>query len=146
LIPLCFALLAAQIDTGGFTIRDFHFASGETLPQLRMHYRTLGHPRRSASGTVTNAVLILHGTGGTGAQFLAPVFAGELFGAGQPLARHRFDRKAPDLRDAHVSQDAASGGAIQNCRRYPRCRRAASFCATSRSLPCARSSTACTTP
>jgi homoserine O-acetyltransferase len=85
MIRLLFTLLAAQGDTGGFTIHDFHFASGETLPQLRMHYRTLGHPRRSASGTVTNAVLILHGTGGTGAQFLAPVFAGELFGAGQPL-------------------------------------------------------------
>src|SRR5260370_13292006 len=85
MIPILFALFAAQVDTGGFTIRNFYFASGETLSQLRVHYRTLGHPHRSASGTVTNAVLILHGTGGTGAQFLAPVFAGELFGRGQPL-------------------------------------------------------------
>src|SRR6266849_9239011 len=85
MIPILFALFTAQVDTGGFTIRNFYFASGETLSQLRMHYRTLGHPHRGASGTVTNAVLILHGTGGTGAQFLAPVFAGELFGPGQPL-------------------------------------------------------------
>src|SRR5260370_3213634 len=85
MIPILFALFTAQVDTGGFTIRNFYFASGETLSQLRVHYRTLGHPHRSASGTVTNAVLILHGTGGTGAQFLAPVFAGELFGRGQPL-------------------------------------------------------------
>jgi len=91
MIRLLCALLAsvggggAQGDTASFTLRDFRFASGETLPQLRLHYRTLGHPRRDAAGVVRNAVLILHGTGGTGAQFLAPVFAGVLFGPGQPL-------------------------------------------------------------
>lgn len=75
---------------GTFIVRDFRFASGETLPELRLHYRTIGQPVRDARGRVVNAVLILHGTGGSGAQFLQPQFAGELFGPGQLLdaARH----------------------------------------------------------
>ncbi len=85
--PALFLLLAvaAQGDTGTFVIKDFRFASGETLPELRLHYRTLGRPRRDAAGVVRNAVLILHGTGGSGGQFLSPLFAGELYGPGQPL-------------------------------------------------------------
>jgi homoserine O-acetyltransferase len=65
-------------------LRNFRFATGETLPELRIHYVTLGTPRRRA-GRVRNAVLILHGTTGSGAGFLAPGFAGQLFGPGQPL-------------------------------------------------------------
>lgn len=76
---------ALQVDTGSFVARDFRFASGETLPAVRLYYRTIGRPRRDAKGVVRNAVLILHGTGGSGAQFFNPLFAGELFGAGQPL-------------------------------------------------------------
>jgi homoserine O-acetyltransferase/O-succinyltransferase len=85
--PAIFLLLAAvaQGDTGSFVITNFRFATGETLPELRLHYRTLGRPRRDAAGVVRNAVLILHGTGGSGGQFLSPLFAGELYGAGQPL-------------------------------------------------------------
>ncbi len=71
--------------TGDYVIKNFKFASGEVLPELRLHYRTLGQPRRDASGVVRNAVMIMHGTGGTGGGFLTPIFAGELFGAGQPL-------------------------------------------------------------
>src|SRR5579862_1554121 len=59
---------------GDFTVRDFKFASGETLPELRLHYTTLGSPKRDAKGHVANAVLILHGTGGDGHQFLRPQF------------------------------------------------------------------------
>jgi homoserine O-acetyltransferase len=70
---------------GDFVVRQFRFASGETLPELRLHYRTLGQPRRDVAGVVRNAVLILHGTSGSGSQFLSRPFAGELFGAGQPL-------------------------------------------------------------
>ena len=70
---------------GDFVMRDFTFASGETLPALRIHYRTLGQPHRDAAGLVRNAVLVLHGTTGTGTQFLRPDFAGELFGPGQLL-------------------------------------------------------------
>jgi len=68
-----------------FTIRDFKFASGESLPELRLHYRTLGKPEKDAQGKTTNAVLIMHGTTGSGAQFIRPEFAGELFGKDQPL-------------------------------------------------------------
>jgi homoserine O-acetyltransferase/O-succinyltransferase len=60
---------------GDYLSRDFHFKSGETLAELRLHYMTLGKPERDAKGKVTNAVLILHGTGGSGRQFLAPQFA-----------------------------------------------------------------------
>jgi homoserine O-acetyltransferase len=75
---------------GDAVLKDFHFASGETLPELRIHYRTLGAPQRDAQGVVRNAVLIMHGTTGSGAQFIQPVFAGELFGPGQLLdaAKH----------------------------------------------------------
>ena len=68
-----------------FVMRDFRFADGSTLPELRIHYVTLGAPRRNASGTVRNAVLILHGTTGNGAGFLRRQFAGELFGPGELL-------------------------------------------------------------
>jgi len=79
------AAAAAQGDTGSVTFHDVRFASGESLAVVRIHYRTIGAPRRDAAGKVKNAVLILHGTGGTGDQFLSPLFAGELYGPGQPL-------------------------------------------------------------
>jgi homoserine O-acetyltransferase/O-succinyltransferase len=79
-----------------FTIRDFKFASGETLPELRLHYRTLGKPQQGAQGKTTNAVLIMHGTTGTGAQFIRPEFAGELFGKDQPLDATKFFIVLPD--------------------------------------------------
>ncbi len=63
---------------GDYTIRDFKFASGERLPELRLHYRTIGKPENDAQGKTTNAVLIMHGTTGSGAQFIRPEFAGEL--------------------------------------------------------------------
>ncbi len=81
---------------GDFTIRDFHFRAGGTTPELGIHYRTLGTPTRDGAGRVTNAVLILHGTGGSGAQFLAPQFAGILFGPGQLLDVSRWYIILPD--------------------------------------------------
>lgn len=81
---------------GDFVIKDFKFRSGETLPALRIHCRTLGTPQRDASGVVRNAVLITHGTGGSGAQFIRPEFAGELFGAGQPLDAAKYFIVLPD--------------------------------------------------
>ncbi len=77
-------------DAGDYVIRDFHFRSGEVLPEVRMHYRTLGAPRRDEKGVVRNAVLILHGTTGSSSQFLRPEFAGELFGPGQLLDAARY--------------------------------------------------------
>src|SRR5215831_9193388 len=79
-----------------YVVHDFKFHSGEQLPELRLHYRTWGKPTRDARGVVNNAVLLLHGTGGTGGQFLAPQFANELFGPGQPLDIDRYYIIAPD--------------------------------------------------
>jgi homoserine O-acetyltransferase len=81
---------------GDYISRDFHFHSGETLPELRLHYYTFGKPARNANGQVTNAILILHGTGGSGRQFLAPQFAGVLFGPGQLLDINRYFIVQPD--------------------------------------------------
>jgi homoserine O-acetyltransferase/O-succinyltransferase len=81
---------------GDFVAHDFKFHSGESLPELRLHYRTLGKPTRDPQGRVTNAVLILHGTGGSGQQFLQPQFAGVLFGPGQLLDGTRYFIILPD--------------------------------------------------
>jgi len=74
---------------GDFTIRDFHFHSGETLPDLRLHYTTVGHPSNPA-------VLIMHGTGGIGRGFLSSGFGGVLFGPGQPLDATKYFIVLPD--------------------------------------------------
>jgi homoserine O-acetyltransferase len=82
---------------GDYVVRDFKFTSGETLPELRLHYRTLGKPEKDAQGKTTNAVLIMHGTTGSGAQFVPrPEFADELFGKGQPLDATKFFIILPD--------------------------------------------------
>ena len=81
---------------GDFVVKNFQFRSGESLAELRLHYTTLGKPARDAQGRVSNAVLILHGTGGTGHQFLSPIFAGELFGPGQLLDATRYYIVLPD--------------------------------------------------
>jgi len=73
-----------------YVVRDFKFAWGETLPELRLHYRTLGKPEKDAQGQTRNAVLIMHGTTGSGAQFIRPEFGGELFGKDQPLDETKF--------------------------------------------------------
>src|SRR5437588_1298920 len=81
---------------GDFVIKDFKFSSGETLPALRMHFRTIGEPKRDEKGQVRNAVLILHGTTGEGSTFLSALFAGELFGKDQPLDGSRYFLIIPD--------------------------------------------------
>src|SRR5438132_7628281 len=81
---------------GDYIIRDFKFTSGERLRQLRIHDRTIGKPERDARGKTTNTVLIMHGTTGSGAQFIRPEFAGELFGKDQPLDATRFFIVLPD--------------------------------------------------
>lgn len=70
---------------GDFILRQFRFASGEELPELRIHYTTLGKVRKDARGVARNAILVLHGTTGHGRGFMTPTFAGELFGPGQLL-------------------------------------------------------------
>src|SRR3954470_19676258 len=81
---------------GDFVSGDFRFGSGETLAALNLHYRTIGTPQRDASGVVRNAVMILHGTGGSGGAFLSQTFGGELFGAGQILDATRYFIILPD--------------------------------------------------
>src|SRR5271169_1595187 len=84
------------VTEGDYVARNFKFRSGEELPELRLHYRTLGKPEWDAQGRVKNAILILHGTGGSGAQFLSPQFAGELYGPGQLLDITRYYIILPD--------------------------------------------------
>ena len=93
-----FAQTPSQYPTteGDYVAHNFKFKSGEALPELRIHYRTLGKPERDAQGRIKNAVLILHGTGGSGQQFLSPQFAGELYGPGQPLDTARYFVILPD--------------------------------------------------
>jgi homoserine O-acetyltransferase/O-succinyltransferase len=75
---------------GDFVVHNFKFKSGQSMPEVRLHYTTLGSPTQNAQGRTTNAILILHGTGGSGQQFLAPYFAGELFNPGQILDASRY--------------------------------------------------------
>jgi homoserine O-acetyltransferase len=89
------AAAATPVD-GLFLVRDFRFKTGETLPELRIVYRTLGTPRRDASGRVTNAVLMLHGTSGSGASFLIPSYTTGMFAEGQPLDASRYYLVIPD--------------------------------------------------
>jgi homoserine O-acetyltransferase len=100
LVLLAFARVGAaqypEPTEGNFILKKFRFRSGEMLPDLRMHYRTLGMPARDAQGVVRNAVLILHGTGGSGAQFIRPEFAGELFASGGLLDATRHFIILPD--------------------------------------------------
>jgi homoserine O-acetyltransferase/O-succinyltransferase len=103
LVALCGALpMLAQetpkfeVKEGDYVAHDFKFRSGESLAELKLHYQTLGTPKRDAQGRVTNAVLILHGTGGSGAQFLSPQFADELYGAGRPLDITKYFVILPD--------------------------------------------------
>lgn len=91
-----FAQTYPEPVSGEFQIRDFRFASGETLPKLTIHYRTVGTPHRGAGGAIDNAVLILHGTTGSGKGFLSPNFAGTLFGPGQILDASRYYLILPD--------------------------------------------------
>ena len=94
---------------GDYLIHDFRFASGETLPELRLHYTTIGSPIMDETGLVTNAVLILHGTAARGSVFLTEQFAGSLFGPGQPLDAQRYYLILPDALGAGKSSKPSDG-------------------------------------
>jgi homoserine O-acetyltransferase len=85
-----------ETTEGNFVAKDFKLRDGEAMGELRLDYATLGKPARDAKGRVANAVMLLHGTGGSGAQFLAAQFAGELFGAGQLLDTAKYYIILPD--------------------------------------------------
>ena len=107
---LAFALTSASASVadypapkeGDWIARDFRFHTGEVLPELRLHYRTVGNP----SG---DPVLILHGTGGSGANMLTPAFAGELFGSGQPLDASKYFIILPDAIGTGKSSKPSDG-------------------------------------
>ena len=107
-----FALIAAALPglaadypapkEGSWLVQDFKFQSGEVLPELKLHYRTVGNP-------AGEPVLVLHGTAGSGASMLTPAFAGELFGAGQPLDASRYFIILPDAIGAGKSGKPSDG-------------------------------------
>jgi homoserine O-acetyltransferase len=97
------SLLALGLPAGAqtfpgsdYVIRNFKFESGETLPELRIHYIALGQPKRDAAGVVRNAVIVLHGTTGSGSGFTSRTFGGELFGPGQLLDTTKYYIVLPD--------------------------------------------------
>ena len=94
---------------GDYVMRDLAFANGEVLPELKLHYLTLGSPVRDETGMVTNAVLVLHGTGGRGSAFLTEQFAGTLFGPGQPLDAQRYYLILPDAIGTGKSSKPSDG-------------------------------------
>ena len=106
-LTICFSPLLSHAQTppqrnypapveGDYVISNFHFRSGETLPELKMHYRTIGTLQRDTSGVARNAILIGHGTGGAGTQFLSPQFGNVLFGPGQLLDATKYYIILPD--------------------------------------------------
>ncbi|HEX5318772.1 MAG TPA: alpha/beta fold hydrolase [Stellaceae bacterium] len=95
--------LAAEVNKdwpnyaeGDYTIADYKFVSGETLPQLKIHYITLGAAKKNAAGQIVNGVLLLQGNTGTGANWLRPTLADELFKPGQPLDAGKYFIVIPD--------------------------------------------------
>jgi homoserine O-acetyltransferase len=84
------------VRDGNYVIQNFHFGSGESIAELKLHYVTLGRPHRDAAGHTDNAVLLLHGTGGNAHSLLNPVFSDVLFGPGQPLDITKFFIILPD--------------------------------------------------
>jgi len=100
LSALCWAQPQNQLQfpnkEGDWIARDFVFKDGEKMAELRLHYTTLGTPARNAAGHVNNAVIIMHGTGGSGRPFMGAGFGGELFGPGQPLDIAKYYIILPD--------------------------------------------------
>jgi len=100
-VVLCASLQAFSANypapkEGDFIVHDFHFKDGESQPELRLHYATLGTPVRGADGMTSNAVIIMHGTTGSWKQFTSPQFADVLFGPGQLLDATRYFIILPD--------------------------------------------------
>lgn len=102
---------------GDFSIKDFQFQDGSSMPKLNIHYRTVGTLQKDSNGIATNAVLIMHGTTGSGANFFRDVFAGELFNPGQPLSAEDYFLILPDG-IGHGGSSKASDGLRNQFPRY----------------------------
>jgi homoserine O-acetyltransferase len=96
LAPLLRGAVPGDPVSGDFVLRDFRFTGGETLPEVRIHYRTVGTLQQDGAGSARNAVLLLHGTTGTGKAFLSENFAAVLFGPGQLLDASKYFLILPD--------------------------------------------------
>src|SRR5277367_2303238 len=90
-------------------LRDFVFDDGETLASLKLHFLTLGTPRRDASGAIANGVLLLHGTAGSAADLAQAAFFDALYGAGEPLDLSRYFLVIPDAIGAGDSSKPSDG-------------------------------------
>jgi homoserine O-acetyltransferase len=113
-------LLAAnypQPSEADYIERNFQFGSGETLPELRLHYTTIGKPEKDANGVTRNAVLIMHGTGGNARGFLSETFGGHLFGPGQTLDATKYFIIFPDA-IGHGKSSKPSDGMHMNFPKY----------------------------
>ena len=93
---------AAEPQPGDFVVKDFRFHTGEVLPELRLHYGTLGAP-------TGEPVLVLHGSSGSGETMLGKNFAGELFGPGQPLDAAKYFIIVPDALGSGKSSRPSNG-------------------------------------
>lgn len=100
-----------------FVVRNFMFESGESLPEVKIHYRTIGQPRKDPDGVVRNGILILHGTGGTGSPFLGAGWAGRLYGKGQLYDAERYFIIVPD-NVGHGASSKPSDGLRMKFPRY----------------------------
>jgi homoserine O-acetyltransferase len=116
-VSIGLAQSAPEAKEGDWIARNFTFGSGETAAELRLHYTTLGTPARDAEGHTTNAVLIMHGTGGTGRAFLSETLGGVLFGPGQPLDTTRYFVILPDA-IGHGKSSKPSDGLRMKFPRY----------------------------
>jgi homoserine O-acetyltransferase/O-succinyltransferase len=103
------ALSAVPPNQGDFVVRDFKFADGQSLPELRLHYTTMGSPRRDSNGQVNNAVLILGGTNRRNSVFMIPAFAGALFNTGQLLDTSKYYVIIPDQLGTGSSSKPSDG-------------------------------------
>jgi homoserine O-acetyltransferase/O-succinyltransferase len=99
----------SQPNPNDAVVRDFVFADGEHLQSLKLHYLTLGKPRRDASGAITNGVLLLHGTAGSSADLVTPAFIDALYGAGEPLDLGHYFLVIPDVIGAGDSSKPSDG-------------------------------------
>src|SRR5579859_6213805 len=115
MLPLLLAVTqGAQVqvpkpDESDFVVPQVQLADGERLSGVRLHVSTFGQPRKDAKGQVTNAVLIMHGTGGNGHSLINPIFAGVLFGPGQPLDSSKYYIILPDALGHGQSSKPSNG-------------------------------------
>jgi homoserine O-acetyltransferase/O-succinyltransferase len=124
IISTCIAVAAQTTERrqtlvveGDHIVKDFKFKSGETLPELKLHYRTIGTPTKDSNGVTNNAVLIMHGTGGQSAQFLSAQFANALFGPGQLLDAAKYFIILPDA-IGHGGSSKPSNGLLTKFPHY----------------------------